>query len=192
VIICAFDTETTGLYDPIRLVELGVVLFELRSDWSFFERASVSLIIRPEGFTIPEKAASIHGITTEIALHFGISVISAISVLTNLWSKADILIAHNFEYDDKVINGEIIRLGRNSNLRRPPTICTKDLSAPILNIPPTPRMISSGYGGMPKAPKLEECYRFFFNEEIIGAHSALVDARACARVFAEIKRRKGE
>ena len=37
--------------------------------------------------------------------------------------------------------------------------------------------------GQWKWPKLEECMNHFFNETIEGAHDALVDVRATARVY---------
>jgi DNA polymerase-3 subunit epsilon len=43
-------------------------------------------------------------------------------------------------------------------------------------------MLAAGFN-KPKPPKLSECIQFFFNEELVGAHDALVDVRACVRVF---------
>jgi DNA polymerase-3 subunit epsilon len=40
-----------------------------------------------------------------------------------------------------------------------------------------------------KPPNLGECYRFLFEEELVGAHGALTDAKACARVYFELQRR---
>lgn len=42
-------------------------------------------------------------------------------------------------------------------------------------------MLAAGFT-KPKPPKLEECIRHFFDEALEGAHDALVDVRACARV----------
>jgi len=43
-------------------------------------------------------------------------------------------------------------------------------------------MLAAGFT-KPKPPKLEECIRHFFNEELDGAHDAMVDVRACRRVY---------
>ena len=59
-------------------------------------------------------------------------------------------------------------------------------AAPIVNLPPTDRMRAAGRTG-PKSPKLSECVQHFFSEEMIGAHDAMVDVRACARVFFHLK-----
>src|SRR5216684_491806 len=176
--IVAFDTETNGLNDPIRLVELGAVLI----DDEGIERAAISLIIRPDGWTIPEGAARVHGITTEMACVLGVPLVVAIAALTNLWSVATLRIAHNLEFDEKVIATAITSIGRTSTLQWPKAICTKELAAPVLNLPPTERMIAAGYN-KPKPPSLKECYQHFFKEDVPGAHGALADARACARVY---------
>lgn len=175
----AFDCETTGIDDP-RLVELGAVLME-----DDRERASVSLIVRPDGFEVPEAATKVHGISHVAALAAGVPLVIAVAVLTNLWACATERVAHNLEFDDKVIDGEIRRLGRASTLARPPGRCTADLSAPILNLPPTERMLAAGFD-KPKRPSLREAYRHFFNEDPPNAHSALADARAAARVYLAI------
>lgn len=184
MLICSFDCETTSLRDP-RLVEIGAVLVDL-VDGVATERASVSLLVRPDGYEIPADATRIHGITTEVALACGIPLVVAISALTNLWSLAGYRMAHNLEFDDRVIDVALASLGRSSSLQRPPGICTKDLAAPLVGLPPTERMIQFGHGDKPKSPSLAEAYRFFFGEDVVGAHSALADARACARIYVAI------
>ncbi len=185
MIFVAFDTETDGINNP-RLVELGAVLVDLSDDGTTTERASISLVVRPDGYEIPAGAAAVHGISTELALAIGVPLVVAVSVLTNLWAVAEVRVAHNLEFDDRVLDGALATLGRASTLRRPPGICTKDLAAPILNLPPTNRMVQFGHGDKPKSPSLAEAYRRFFGEDPPNAHSALADARACARVYVAI------
>lgn len=180
MIRCFFDTETNGINDP-DLVEVGAVLME-----DDRERASLSLIVQPDGWEIPAEVAKIHGIEDAAAHALGVPLVIAIAALTNLWACAEVRVAHNLEFDEKVVRGAITRLGRESTVLWPPAICTKELAAPILNLPPTERMVRAGYGNKPKAPSLAECYRHFFGEDVPGAHGALADARACARVYLKI------
>ena len=175
----AFDTETTGIDEP-DLVELGAVLME-----DDRERACVSLVVRPDGWNVPDEAARVHGITHATAVATGVPLIVAVAALTNLWGLAALRVAHNLEFDDKVIRRAIARLPRGSNLPVPPSACTKELATPVLNLPPTERMLAAGYN-KPKPPTLTEAYRFFFGEPPTGAHSALADARACARVYLKL------
>ena len=85
------------------------------------------------------------------------------------------------------MQAEFHRLGRPFPVMNP--LCTRELSEPILKLPPTERMIKYGHGDKFKSPNLTECWRFFFDEPLIGAHGAQVDARASARVLFEIERR---
>jgi DNA polymerase-3 subunit epsilon len=184
-LICAYDTETTGIDEP-NLVEVGAVLIDDHPDGPF-ERAVVSLIVRPDGWEIPQAATRVHGISHALALAAGVPLIIAVSALTNLWACAAVRVAHNLEFDDRVIRRAVETIGRPSTVVKPPAVCTKDLAAPILNLPPTERMIATGFGGKPKSPSLRECYRFFFDEDPPNHHSALADARAAARVYLRIK-----
>lgn len=63
-----------------------------------------------------------------------------------------------------------------------PSFCTCAAAKPILNLPPTDRMMASGFNG-PKPPKLEECIKHFFDEELSNAHDAGADAMACSRIY---------
>lgn len=67
-----------------------------------------------------------------------------------------------------------------------------ELVTPIVNLPPTQKMINAGFN-KPKPPKLIEAYRHFFGdadaEEFSAkAHGALADARATARLYFHLKR----
>lgn len=189
MIFLAFDTETTGIDAP-RLVELGAVLVEVTPDGPR-EHGLISFIVRPDGYEIPDSATRVHGISTALALAAGVPLVVAISALTNLWAVAAVRVAHNLEFDDKVIDLAMRSLGRQSSLIRPPGVCTKELAGPVLNLPPTERMLTAGYN-KPKPPSLRECYRHFFGEDVPGAHGALADARACARVYLELMEGEGQ
>lgn len=179
MLFCAFDFETDGIHDP-NLVELGAVLMD-----DAHEITCVSLVVRPDGWTIPEEATKVHGISDAAARSTGVPLVIAIAVLSNMFAVAEIRVAHNLEFDEKVIGRAITRLGRRSTIPWPPAQCTKELATPILNLPPTERMLAAGYDKS-KPPSLAECYRHFFNGDVSGAHGALADARACAKIYLAI------
>ena len=56
-----------------------------------------------------------------------------------------------------------------------------------MKMPPTEKMLRSRYRDQFKAPKLAEACRYFFGEDLVGAHDALVDVRACARLYFHLK-----
>lgn len=66
---CFFDTETAGLPKnfsaPTTDVDNWPRLVQL--SWILTDERKEVFIIRPDGFTIPEEASNVHGITTERA-----------------------------------------------------------------------------------------------------------------------------
>ena len=192
-----FDTETTGL--PSRgapldhasqphLVQLAAVLL----DDDGVERACVSLIVRP-AIPIPPDAAKIHGISEELAARVGVPPAVAVGVWSNLARRADLLVAHNIAFDIGLMATAWLRTsGRTVDAWQEAygghrQFCTMKAATPVVNLPPTERMVAAGFN-RPKPPKLEECIRHFFDEDLAGAHDALVDVRACARVFNHLRK----
>lgn len=182
-----FDTETTGLPlwrepsdDPRQphLVQLAALLIAPdRSELGMF-----SAVIRPDGWTIPDEVAALHGITTEKALEIGIPVAEAMARFNEMLAEAHQLAAHNIDFDQRIMRIAYKRLGLMPTRENLPKIDTCRLAAPLVNLPPTEKMVAAGFD-KPKPPKLIECIRHFFGEELEGAHDALVDVRACVRVF---------
>jgi DNA polymerase-3 subunit epsilon len=184
--ILIFDTETTGLLikgQPTpHLVQLAAMLMDHKGR----ECASISLIIRPDGYEIPPKASAIHGISTAMAMDCGVPLIVACGMFSNLIKISSLQVAHNAEYDCAIILAAFQRVSRPVPTLN--TACTKELASPILNLPPTEKMLAAGFN-KPKSPNLAECMQFFFREEIVNAHNALIDTKCCARVYFEIMRR---
>jgi DNA polymerase-3 subunit epsilon len=190
----ALDTETTGLPDfrspsdapqQPHLVQLAMILM----DDDLVERASVSVIIKPDGWVIPDEVAAIHGITTEMALLLGVPEKQAVDLYVSLmYGTGATAIAHNSDFDMRIMRIAMLRAGYDKewqDARKPNAFCTMKNTINIINLPPTPKMIAAGFR-KPKPPKLSECIQHFFGEELIGAHDALVDVRACVRVYRHI------
>lgn len=194
MLLC-YDTETSGIpFDNLpddhpsqpHLVELGAIL----TDDDGRERASVNLIVRPDGWTIPDGAARVHGITTAMALKFGVPLLIVCAAFTNLRAIAKQTVCHNGAFDEKIMRYAFLRTGRVPAHPGPDLkdrLDTMSLTAPVLKMPPTDRMRAAGFDKY-KPPKLIEAYRHFFGEELAGAHSAIHDARACARIYFHMKK----
>ncbi|MFD2232801.1 3'-5' exonuclease [Phaeospirillum tilakii] len=183
--ILFFDTETTGLPDKRAPSDAKhqphvVQLAGLLTDDDGAERACLNLIINP-GVPIPAGAAKVHGITDEVARQFGIHPKLAALAFRAMAAKADLLVAHNIEFDLALMATLFQRNDLEQALpeRR---FCTMEASTPILNLPPTPKMIAAGFN-KPKPPKLEEAYRHFTGRDLVGAHDALADVRGCRDVY---------
>lgn len=188
--ILFFDTETTGFFNdrqPVNhpsqphIVQLAAMLTE--DDGA--EVMSFSVIV-DNGVSIPVQASNVHGITTEIADARGIEPEIAMHLFTHAYRLADTVVAHNIKFDKGVVEAEIFR--RHGEVRRlsKPLFCTMEAATPIVNLPPTERMLAAGFD-KPKPPKLEECIRHFFDEALDGAHDAMIDVDACRRVFFHLK-----
>lgn len=175
--ILFFDTETTGKCDfradpdaphQPRLVELAALLC---SDLGK-EVASVSLIVKPDGFEIPEEASQLHGITTEIALARGVEENLALAIFDRFLDMADVAAAHNVDFDRLV-------LSRGCHERRRKLankgVCTMKPMTDYCRLP--------GHYGY-KWPTLQEAYQRAFARDFDGAaHSALADVRACKDIY---------
>lgn len=191
--ILFFDTETTGLFsdrlpidhpDQPYIVQLAAQL--CHDDGR--PVAGFSLIVDPGigVVEIPERAAAVHGITNEIAVQFGVSSEYALSAFTHLYQRADLIVAHNIKFDRGLIETAIARhYGRVKQLSKP-LFCTMEAASPIVNLPPTERMVAAGFT-KPKPPKLEECVKHFFGEDLDGAHDAMIDLAACRRVYLHLR-----
>jgi len=184
-----FDTETTGLPKnwraPItdsdnwpRLVQLAWIA----TDDGGKILSGQNQIIKPEGFTIPEPAAKVHGITTEKAIKEGINLKDALSEFANSLFASEILIAHNINYDINIIGAEFFRKQIKNNLAEIEKFCTMQTATNFCQIPH-----ANGYGY--KWPKLTELHTKLFDQGFDNAHDALSDVKACAKCFFEMKGR---
>lgn len=184
-----FDTETTGLprnwKAPLtqrtlsnwpRMVQLAWLLCDEAGN----ELAAACRIIRPEGYTIPPEAARVHGITTERAQAEGIALAEALDEVLPRIEQAEVVIAHNISFDEKILGAECLRQGRPHPLLRKKTRCTMREATDFCALP--------GYYGF-KYPNLTELHRKLFNKAFADAHDALADVRACKAAFYELRSR---
>lgn len=191
-----FDTETTGLPvwhqpsehpDQPRLVQLAMVAL----DSDLVEAASRSMIVRPDGWTIPADAAAIHGITTEMAMDEGVPLADVMDAFRDAVEQAGRLVAHNIKFDARIMRIQQFRLQAETlggaipeghefddfvRAREADHYCTMMKAYPIMGLKSF------------KGASLGACVRHFFDEDLPGAHDALVDARACARVYRHLRR----
>lgn len=199
MILC-YDTETTGLpdfkarsADPAQphLVQLALVMF----DDTGTEVSANCVIVRPDGWEITPELTAIHGISQERAMDEGIPEDIAAQMFVIAQARAALRVAHNERFDRRVLRIAMTRAGLErdfiEHIDGRPSFDTCAAAKPIVNLPPTDRMLAVGFRG-PKPPKLEECIKHFFDEELSGAHDALIDTRACARIYFHLQTIKAE
>lgn len=186
-----YDTETTGLPDfkarsadpkQPHIVQLAMIL--LGEDGATVSEQSI--IVRPNGWEIPAASTAIHGITQERAMDEGIPESQAVAAFIIAQARATIRVAHNESFDRRIMRIAMTRAGIAREfielVEARPWFCTCTTAKPIVNLPPTEKMVAAGFTN-PKPPNLTECMKHFFDESLDGAHDALVDARAAARVY---------
>ncbi|KJK22089.1 hypothetical protein UB46_23520 [Burkholderiaceae bacterium 16] len=196
--ILFYDTETSGLpqwslpsEDPSQ-PHITQIAAELHDEDTGTTLAFMDLLIRPDGWTIPEELEALTGITNEKAERFGVPIEKAMPLLLNMWRKAELRIAHNESFDMRMVRIEMMRLMAHDapihdEWKTSPAFCTQSKSTKIINLPPTEKMLAAGRR-TPKSPNLGEAFRHFTGTDLVGAHNAAVDLAACRTVYYGIKR----
>lgn len=190
-LVLIFDTETTGLAafkdhhtapTQPNLAQLGCVLIDTETGK---ERASLDLIVYPSSWEIPQPAALVHGISTGLAKRVGVNLDSAVNVFLDLVDVADVVVAHNIAFD-KIVMRRAVKMVADAvgddyvdPFADKALFCTMRATTPIVKKRGKKPLHNADY----KWPKLIECIKFFFDEELIDAHSAMADCRATARML---------
>jgi DNA polymerase III subunit epsilon len=190
--ILVFDTETTGKADfkqppshpnQPHIVQLGAILMDDKGA----VRGEINLIIKPNGWTIPDEVAEIHGITKDIADQFGVEQWLALRAFDQLAKRAKVYVAHNFQFDFLMVRAAChleeadFDFKTNLDYIGKSSFCTMQATTPICQLP--------GKYDDYKWPKLQEAYKHAFGQEFEGAHDAMADVRACARLYLWLKER---
>lgn len=139
----------------------------------------MDVIVKPDGWVIPQEVIDIHGITNEHAMSAGVHEHDALGVFLNMWDRSDSRIAHNSTFDNRIIRIAIKRYCNEltaDNWKAGEYECTGLLSKPIM------KMGKKGKYGY-KMPKLEEAYQHFTGLKLDNAHDALADVQACMQVY---------
>jgi DNA polymerase-3 subunit epsilon len=120
--VAFFDVETTGLADKDRIVTLaGVKLLDTGSlSAGKVELEYLYLIFDPGRKSHP-RAEAIHGYSDWILRHQdGFDVYA--ETIESFFDSADLLVAHNVEFDVSFYNREMLRVGRSPTTK--PICCT--------------------------------------------------------------------
>jgi DNA polymerase-3 subunit epsilon len=185
-----FDAETTGLAKNFKapvddvenwpnVVQLSWIL--CNPDGSELEKND--LIVKPCDFKIPKAASDIHGITTDRALTEGVDLKVVLELFSTVLKKADYIVAHNTEFDSKVIGCEYFRASIYNPLPHKQSICTMN-NQKITNYC---KLSPFGYGPY-KWPKLVELHEKLFGCGFDNMHNAKFDVEALVKCFWELKR----
>lgn len=171
--LCSFDVETTGVdYEQDRIVTAAVSIVGGGEP-----PLSFSWLLNP-GVEIPEGATAVHGVTTERAVAEGRPAADALAeilaVLQEAIDQGFPLIVFNARFDLTMLDREARRYGLVP-LARMAVIC--------------PMVLDKHYDQYRKGKRtLARCCEVYNVEQADGAHEAVADAMAAARVAWRIAR----
>ena len=198
-----FDSETTGLSktqiispSTIHLwphvVQFSYIVFDTESNE--IVKIKDSIIKVPDGFTITEENAKIHGITTEISLAKGEDLLPVLEEFFADFDSADHIVGHNVSFDINMIKAELQRLIMNSSDKKLQEYLTKINTSTkfYCTMQETIELcaieMKDKYGRpYKKFPKLVELYQKMFGVTPKNLHNSLNDVIVCLRCFIKLK-----
>ena len=149
----------------------------------------MNVYVKPDGWVLSEEITKITGITQEVLETTGIPIAEAVDQFIAMWRKSTLKIAHNENFDCRLLRIEMARLFGKVELLEEwkifPAYCTMVNSTHVLKLPPTEKMVAAGFN-KPKSPKLEEAYEFFFGEKPYKSHDAMADVESTVMVYAKL------
>lgn len=199
--ILFYDFETTGLPDwsapsdaaqQPHIVQVAAILAHGETGETI---TSIDLIVRPEGWEIPEVASDIHGITTMMAGHTGMPEKMVVRALWYMWLNASLRVGHNESFDARIMRIALLRFAdraKSDHWKLGKRYCTCDGATPLVKAPPTEKMIAAGRSKQFKRANLGEAYLAATGKELVGAHSAMPDVLACKAVHEWLQTQKGD
>lgn len=213
--VLVFDVETTGLFPkkkrgstvspPIDelpyIIQLSYVIFDMEK-YETIEQYDTYINI-DETVKISEFVSNLTGITHEMCHSEGVPIIEALKKFYKAYMFCECIVAHNMDFDTRMISLEIER-NRETILENAPycilifngiyeelnnieRYCTMRKGTPICNIDfPKKTQSNIEYKSTNKKfPTLKELYMFLFNMEEPPAnlHNSMVDVMVCLKCY---------
>lgn len=190
--IIVFDTETTGLpprpsrfkkyhdpktefmfYESSRVVELAyiVYMYDDVAKTHTTVHSCASLVSPNNEFVITND--DIHGITQEMAVNHGRPIEDVLCDFSMAVSKADVIVAHNIDFDMNIILAEFYRANVDpKHVLVIEQVCTLHLAMRTMNLTRYPRLTDL-YNKL--YPQIESSWK--------QTHRALDDTDKCAASY---------
>jgi len=136
---------------------------------------------------ISNGAYDVHGISVNDCINEGFDITERLILFQGMLSMADVIIAHNINFDRNVIVSEFLRLGLKPLIRKKSIVwCSMLNTMYVCNL-------KGKIPGQPKWPTLSELYKHLFNIElgtIHKAHDAMGDVNATVDCVVELLKRE--
>lgn len=206
-----FDVETTGLIpksSKVFVPKISDYPYILQFSFVLYDINAKSIITKynsyvniEENIYISEEITNLTGITRDMCIQHGKSIIEILYEFYQAYIQCDGIVAHNMDFDEKMILIEIERNREEILNKIPPCLsifnpmyekfrgieryCTMKSGTNICNI-----LVESTIKEKPnkKWPKLIELYSTLFNgESIQGLHNSMIDVYACLRCYLKMR-----
>ncbi|EPG5379755.1 TPA: 3'-5' exonuclease [Stenotrophomonas maltophilia] len=176
-LIFFYDTETTGLpafsepSDAPHQPHLVQVAASLVNATTRKVISSIDVLVKPDGWTIPEEVTRIHGITNEQAEQCGLDESLVTELVLDMWRLSDVRIGHVESFDARILRIALKRYATAQvadEWKAGTAQCTAKAAKALM--------------GTTKNPKLIDAHRHFLGREFDGAHTAHADMVACREI----------
>lgn len=213
-IILVFDTETTGLLpqhknprgeiEPFNEIEtlpyITQLAFALYDADNFILMRTYNQYIRiPQHVIISEKITELTGINNEMCEKKGVRIEDALIALYQAIQEADIIVAHNIDFDMRMVSLETKRniLGVGSSIinlqpnfhhycamHKKRLYCTMYETREFVGIRVVNKATGKPYF---KNPTLGELYRKIYGDGDVRFHNAFEDVIACLKCYMRVR-----
>lgn len=205
--VLIFDVETTGLLPKVIPEDLTDMPYIIQLSFAIYDLSNRRIIRTYDAYvkppihvTISEKITEITGITQQHVNKHGQNICDVLFQLYEAYTTVDMVVAHNLEFDSRMVTLEARRnLSVLPNEIKPfitwmfqpnycrmscmELFCTMQTSIEICSIKKT-NMRGKQYN---KFPKLVELYQQLFEKTPENLHNSMVDVLVCLRCFLKLK-----
>ncbi|RNI26236.1 3'-5' exonuclease [Rufibacter latericius] len=135
--------------------------------------------IRPDGFQVSPESIGVHSLTPEFLNANGENREQVLLRLQeDLQHYRPMVVGHFMQFDFHVLSADFYRAGLPSPFEKLPVFCTMIASSGLTHLP------------RKKFLRLGELYSNLFHLSLENQHNAVVDARAAAQCYFELRKRR--
>ena len=187
--LIVFDTETTGL--PSSKAELSaqpwIIQFaSITYEYDFLTKEikeidRIDQLIKPE-VEVTYETTEFTGITNQM-LENAPRFDKVVDRILEAFGAADVAVAHNLEFDQKMMEIELQRINRPAKFLPEKIFDTMKQTRELCRLPG--RLGSGNF----KNPRLSELHTFLFDHGFDNAHNAIYDVMATGKCLGELLKR---
>ena len=183
--ILVFDTECTSLLPKIKnITKFNVKEFPyvVQMSWIVYD-LELKKVIKTKDFIVKVDVhisnSQIHGITDDISQEKGVDIGGVLGQFVEDIMEVDMLVAHNYGFDTRVIEAELFRLDKTKEIQ---WLYKKDYYCTMMETIDFCGLEGKFYGSF-KYARLQELHIKLFNCEFQNAHNSLADVNSTLRCY---------